>query len=169
MPIDAKPIQLPGSDLGDLITQYGLIPVPADWFLSNLVVPVTLVGATTSLPIQTSPTIMTNFASEDAKSSPAAGVLLADTEPLDAGDYLFYVDVSWAQNQALSLVLLQLRNATNTGNIWEQEIISATNSDWENLSRPITWTLLQSERLRVLTGTNMTGRHYASIRWRRLA
>ena len=136
------------------------------WYLSDTVIPVSLVNSQITLEANISETAM-QFATEGVQVGPAAGALLADTGQLPAGRYLFRIFISWTDAGVNNAAIVQHRNAADAANNWEFEN-QGKGSDAINTTQEWTETLLVNERIRIqvrIVATAAT--RYAGIIWRR--
>jgi len=136
-----------------LINRLGVRPPPPDAFLlSNVVQPVSLVDADISIPTIVSPPIVDLAFTAGELLAPGAGVVLADTGPLAAGNYNIQMVYSENGGSASSSdIKLQRRDAANAANIWSQLLfINPSCAAFIYLSLAVK--LLVNERVRVIQG-----------------
>jgi hypothetical protein len=149
-----------------LINRLGIRPPPAEGFqISNVVQPVSIVDSDISIPaVLTSILLDQNVFTQGELTSPAAGLLAADTGAQPAGTYLCYIILS--QDVAITSSCsyrLQRRDAANAATIWGQ-LLSTGSTGSNYFAQGVFIRLLLNERLRLLVdnATNL-GVYQASI------
>lgn len=151
-----------------LLRDFQVIAPPRSpvWYLSDTVIPVSLVNSQITLDANISETAM-QFATNGTSVAPAANVLLADTGQLPAGRYLFRCYIGWNDTGVVNSVNIEHRNAADAADIWAFECVGdAANSvrfvqEWVE-------TLAVNERMRLLVRVaGAAGQRYAGIIWRR--
>lgn len=152
----------------DLLRDFQIIAAPRSpvWYLSDTVIPVSLVNSQVTLDAIISETAM-QFATEGEQTAPVAGALLADTGQLDAGRHLFRVFHASFDNGLTQRIRVEHRDAANTGNIWTQFFTSNTTNA---LNVGMEWVeeVAQDERVRIaVVLTSTAAMLYNAIIWRR--
>ena len=152
----------------DLLRDFQVIAPPRSpvWYLSDTVIPVSLVNSQVTLDANISQTAM-QFATAGTVVGPGAGAILADTGQLPAGTYLFRAQMSFLDGGAQNDILIEHRNAANSASIWAFENHSRQTVE---MNTTVEWveTLLPDERLRATNrlATGGTSRRNVII-WRR--
>lgn len=151
----------------NLLRDFQVIAPPRSpvWYLSDTVIPVSLVNSQIVLDANISETAM-QFATVGTLLVPAAGAILADTGALPVGRYLFRIYANFHDGGQDS-ILIQHRNAADAANNWEFELmVDATAT--RRFTQEWTETLIQDERLRMTVRIAAgAGSRYAGIIWRR--
>lgn len=151
----------------NLLRDFQVIAPPRSpvWYLSDTVIPVSLVNSQIVLDANISETAM-QFATVGVLTVPAADALLADTGQLASGRWLFRCYLNWQDNNANS-VNLEHRNPANDGNDWDFDFhVGATHTN--RYEQEWVETVDQDERIRlkvrILAGA---GSRFSGIIWRR--
>lgn len=137
----------------DVFTRLGIQAVPAgqQWFLSDTLIPVTLVDSDIVLRATVAPQINI-VVSNGAQVAPAAGATLADTGALVQGDFSMGVLISVDDTTSGNRISVQHRDAANAANNWVVEIYHVAAGAPLNFFYTFTERFLGSERLRIQTG-----------------
>ncbi len=137
----------------NLINRLGVRPPPASAFLlSNVVQPVTLVDTDIAIPTTFQTPVLDQAFTAGELVAPGAGVVLADTGALPAGNY--NVRMLYSENggsASSSDIKLQRRDAANAANIWSQ-LFLINPSDSSLIDISMTVKLAVNERIRVVQG-----------------
>ena len=126
------------------------VPAGQQWFLSDTLIPVSLVDSDITLNANITPVAQV-LSSEGRKTAPVAGLLLADTGQLPAGLYNFVVHLSCFETVGNTQFAVQHRNAANGANIFEGEVMSSSVTGGVNETVEWTRQMALNERLRVIT------------------
>lgn len=151
----------------DLLRDFQVIAPPRSpvWYLSDTVIPVSLVNSQIVLDANISETAM-QFATEGPKFQPLANVLLADTGQLPVGRYLFRIYANWS-DPTFNSVNIQHRDPTDATNNWDYEMVVGPTKT-ERFEQSWTETLLADERIRLIVRVNAgANSRYSGIIWRR--
>jgi len=157
----------------NVFTRLGIQAVPAgqQWFLSDTLIPVSLVDTDVTLAATITPAAQI-FSSEGRKVAPVAGLLLATTGALIAGLYQFVVHVSCFETGGNTQFAIQHRDAADAANIFQGEIMFS-GAVMGGVNETVTWTkqLALNERLRVITpgGGTALMEYFAWIQHTRLS
>jgi len=132
-----------------VFTRLGIQAVPAgpQWFLSDTIVPVSLVDSDITLQATVTTPIQIR-SSAGRQAVPGAGTVLADTGPLAAGSYRLVIFTSIIDGN-FNEFQLQHRDAGNAANIVEDTVQHVAN-DGLTFKYEMTQTLALNERFRVL-------------------
>lgn len=104
-----------------LLNRLGCKPPPPEGFdLINTVQPVTLVDSDISLPVIATTMLCDVPATTGEQAVPGAGVLLADTGALPAGNYNVLITVGLKAVAGGCDFIVERRNAANAANVWRQ-------------------------------------------------
>lgn len=105
------------------------------------------------------------WVSEGAANNPGATTVLATTGALaSVAEYIAYVYISQDTAAAINV---QWRNAADDGNVEEQRVYGAANSDRELIV--FFKTTAANQRLRIVPNASITGNACASIWYRKIA
>lgn len=143
-----------------LFSRLGIQAFPAgpQWWLSDTIIPVTIVDAEISLTTIVSPPIYTT-ATEGQQTAPGNGTLLATSGPLPAGNYTFLFLVSSEDSNVIGGMNLQHRDAADAANLWTHLIVLSGDGSQDQQIGPIQLALLDNERVRINSqGTVAAGR-----------
>lgn len=153
----------------NLLRDFQVIAPPRSpvWYLSDTVIPVSLVNSQITIDANLSETAM-QFATQGTVVGPGASAILADTGQLPEGTYLFRVHMAYLDQGGANEVMIEHRNAANAANIWNWDSHVPVNV---GLNKTIEWTetLAQDERIRGINrlASGAAGRWNVII-WRRL-
>lgn len=102
-----------------------------------------------------------DWVSGSVNVNPTDGTVLADTGPLNPGNYLFATVIA---SSVASAADIQYRDSTNASNNDAQRrfVVAGQNDDF---LFPNKLTLANNERLRIVQNGNVTGTVQASIYW----
>lgn len=152
----------------NLLRDFQIVAAPRVpvWWMSDVIQPVALVNSQVTLDAVISETAM-QFATEGTLVTPGAGTILADTGQLAAGTYLFRVQMSFLDAGGANEIVVQHRNAANTGDIWDWEAHALQNTQ---LNHTVEWveSVVQNERVRAVNRLLAGGNNrWNVIIWRR--
>lgn len=144
-----------------VLRRLGVTPFPREPFeLARTVVPVSLVDSDIILSATLLPVLGTP-ASAGELTAPAANTILADSGPLNAGNYAI---LWWVSANDPNAFRLQRRNAGNTADVWAYRMQVGTSV----FSAPalIHAEVQQNERFRILNvATGTAGTVYHAVLW----
>jgi len=149
-----------------VFTRLGIQAVPAgpQWFLSDTIVPVSLVDSDITLDAVVGVRAQTPV-SAGVQVAQAAGTILADTGALAAGTFQFRLLLSVVDGVNDNELQVQHRDAANAANVSEHEIMHTAAVASQNFTYDLTLTLLANERFRVVQrgAAGAGSRYQASI------
>lgn len=162
------PIQGPGFQ--NLISQFGLQLSPSvpQWFLSNAVAPVALVGQDIFPAVNSWDVAYSNPFTAGLQTNPVANTILADTgafsgERPTVVDFLIYASLA-GSTAAVSFVSVQKRDPTNTSNVWTFVLLPTMTTAESNVRElKFAVTINPSERVRCQLGADLTGQVNVAI------
>jgi len=125
------------------------VPSGQQWFLSDTLIPVSIVDSDVALTAIVTPSIEV-IHSTGVLVAPAAGTILADTGALAAGNYQFRMLCSVRDTTNAQDFQVQHRNAGNTANLKEEEIYADPLTGATNFLYSKTLTIATNERVRIL-------------------
>lgn len=155
------PSVLPVTALGfeDLIEELGIQSGPRApfWFLSDTIIPVSLVNSQITIPTELTEPVDT-WVSEGQKSAPASGTVLADTGQLAAGNYTFKCVMSTEGVSTATFCEIEHRNAGNSADIISHHFGQDSGGLQTHHELRFTIALAVNERVRVIqNGTPTAG------------
>jgi len=137
------------------------------YYLSDTVMPVSIVDSNITLDAVTVPGVEI-FATEGTKTAPAAGVDLADTGQLVAGNFVCRVYCNFLDSLVNNILSIQHRNAADSANIWDYKF-NGVAAVLNQFYFEFTEAFAANERLRVeVLVTATAAMTYNGIIWRRL-
>ncbi len=151
-----------------IFTRLGIQAIPAgpQWWLSDTIVPVSLLDSEITIPVVITPSVEI-VSSAGIQISAVAGAVLATTGALPAGDYRFKVLVSFLDGTIANGFLVAHRNAADAADINMQELQAGIPQASINFLFEQSLTLALNERFRVtlLQNSSVGSRSQATI-WR---
>lgn len=154
-------IQLPSTELSNLLTEFGIIQPPSLLFLSNVVQPISIVDSRVSLSSVTTPANYTN-AGSSGPVTPAAATVIATTGPLAAGTYEFRLMMD-SNDGVARRVDFQHRDAADATSLLTHRLIASATSKYDFT---LTRTLVLNERVRIITVDAFGSPVQATLFWR---
>lgn len=151
-------IQIPG-ELTDLIPLFGLVGPVNEWWISDTLLPVSIVDSQVSLNAVVTPLLYTVTQSEGEIGTPAANTRLVNTGQLNANEYAFKLSIHAAETNTYRI---RIRNAADAGDIWSV-VVGVPANDFHLFE--VTWTLAQNERLVVENIGASAGAVYQARVW----
>lgn len=109
----------------NLLTRLGITPelVSPFWYLSNTIVPVSIVDQNISVNAVQVPLVYNNRFDGSIQTNPTTGTTLAQTGALAAGTWSFKVVVAGRTTDSGANIRLRLRNAADSTDIWAQNLM----------------------------------------------
>lgn len=155
---------LDNSLLEDLTDDYSLqlVPRAPQWWVSDTIIPTALVSSSVILQAKLTQTVE-SFASEQEKTNPASGTVLADTGQLAAGEYkarIYYSKNDGTSNMRLAI---EHRDAPNTGNVLQFLVLQSASDVTDFGVFEMTRTIALNERFRVEVLDTGTGGTYMAM------
>ena len=138
------------------------------WYLSDTVIPVSLVNSQITLQANFADPAMI-FATEGRQVGPPINKILADTGALDPGVFTFRLYFACNEDAKDNEIVIEHRNPGDTANIWDFSWQHERNTSFLH-TFDFTETFVDQERLRIrinLAGT--AGKNYQAFIWRRAA
>lgn len=137
----------------NLISRLGIVHLPADWSLSSVVQPVTLVDSDISLPVVPTSIILGIPFTQGVLAAPAAATIVADTGQLPVGNYNAVIMIGFdGAGVGNGTINLQRRDALNAVSVWSQLIGFLPGANLDPVYQ-ISFSLNANERLRLIVGT----------------
>lgn len=142
-------------------------PVAPLWYLSDTIMPVSLVDSQITLSAIVETTAQ-QFATEGEQTAPAAGTVLSDTGQLPAGTFNFVAFGTFLDTINDNGISIGHRDPTNATNNWLFTYRGASANDPTQFRYDWTETVVANERIRLTTAaTGGAGSLFNGIIWRR--
>lgn len=139
----------------NVFTRLGIQAAPAgsQWFLSDTLIPVTLVDSDITLAASVADPAET-MSTQGLLAAPVANTLAADTGQLAAGKYKFVWHLSIRDGVNNNNMTISHRDAPNTGSNFDLIILHDLGDVQQHDQGSFVIDILQNERVRIVVGAN---------------